>query len=331
MQLTFYVAPWDQHDDEQPAWEPAPEDIHTLRHGYNLADLQQLTRFALRRVYGGNVDYRARYDVAWSAIAEALYAAPDDQPPTPSDLVDAAQAAMARHVRDDMRHHGHDRHNPGQMMTRFASYWESMQGRASSPEGRVVEKTALWQIWPRLTDREREVLLALAAHENYRAAAEALGANPATFNVNVSNARRRFLTLWHEGETPSRIWGTDRRTGSYAAPSAPTTKRRAATRAVARRTGRTRHALVHGRASTYTNHGCRCVPCTAAATDKARENRRAGGTKERRRITVSQLAAINRRRDAGESLKAIAKDLGFADSYLSRLTRGILQPAPDPT
>ncbi|MGR6922626.1 hypothetical protein ACU635_50945 [[Actinomadura] parvosata] len=330
-QLTYFVAPWDQQADDQPAWTPAPDNIHTLRHGYNLADLQQLTRFALRRVYGSNVDYRARHDVAWSAIAEALYAAPDDQPPAPSDLLDAAQKAMVRHVRDEMHHHGRDRHNSGQAMPMFASYWEGMQGRSPSPEGQVVEKTALWQIWPRLTDREREVLLALAAHENYRAAAEALGANPATFNVNVSKARKRFLALWHEGETPSRVWGTDRRTGSYTATSAPARKRRAATRAVARRTGRPRHELVHGRASTYTNHGCRCTPCTAAATDKARESRRASGAKERRRVTVSQLAAIQQRRAAGESLAAIARDLGFADSYLSRLTRGIIQPAPDPT
>lgn len=210
-QLTYFVAPWDRQDDQHAAWTPAPGDIHTLRHGYNLADLQQLTRFALRRVYGGSVDYRARHDVAWSAIAEALYAAPADQSPTPTDLVDAAQRAMAQHVRDDMRHHGRDRHHPGQVMPMFASYWEGMQGRSPSPEGRVVEKTALWQIWPCLTDREREVLLALAAHENYRAAAEALGANPATFNVNVSKARKRFLALWHEGEIPSKPWGTDRR------------------------------------------------------------------------------------------------------------------------
>lgn len=330
-QLTYYVAPWDQQDDQQPTWTPAPDDVHTLRHGYNLADLQRLTRLSIWRVSGGGLDYHTRHDVAWSAIAEALYAAPDDLPPTPQDLIAAGQSAVARQVREEMHHRGRDRHNPGQVMPMFASYWEGMQGRSPSPEDRVVDKTALWQIWPRLTDREREVLLALAAHENYRAAADALGANPATFNVNVSNARKRFLALWHEGETPSRIWGTDRRVGSYTATSAPAAKRRAATRAVTRRSGRTRQELVHGRASTYTNHGCWCAPCTTAATDKARESRRASGTPARRRITVSQLAAINQRHAAGESLKAIAKDIGFADSYLSRLTRGILQPAPDPT
>jgi hypothetical protein len=127
------------------------------------------------------------------------------------------------------------------------------------------------------------------------------------------------------------VWGTDRRIGSYASATSEKSRPRPVTRSIARRSGRPKHELVHGKASTYTNHGCRCGPCTTAATDKARASRRASGTGERRRITVSQLAAIDRRREAGESLKSIAADLGFADSYLSRLTRGILQPAPDPT
>lgn len=28
-----------------------------------------------------------------------------------------------------------------------------------------------------------------------------------------------FRLLWHEGEEPSRPWGTDRRVGSYSLPS----------------------------------------------------------------------------------------------------------------
>ncbi|MER7213159.1 hypothetical protein ABT340_39365 [Streptosporangium sp. NPDC000239] len=326
-QLTYYVAPWDRDDNDGPAWTPAPEDVHTLRYGYNLADLQRLTRFSMGRTFGGSLDYHTRHEVAWSAITEALYAA--DQPPEPGELIAAGQAAIAEHLRIDMRHHGRSlRYTSGQA-PRFAAYWTGLGRGTPSPEERVVDATALWQIWPRLTDRQREALLALAAHDDYRAAAEALGVTPATFRVLVSKARRTFFALWHEGEQPSRVWGTDRRVGSYADPSEGG-KRRPVTRVAARRTGRPVHELDHGAASTYSNHGCRCGPCTQAAAQKAQRGRRARGVQARRRITVSQLADIRRRQAAGEPLTVIARDLGFSDGYLSRLVRGILRPAPDP-
>ncbi|MFF4417034.1 Helicase associated domain protein [Streptosporangium sp. NPDC001559] len=56
----------------------------------------------------------------------------------------------------------------------------------------------------------------------------------------------------------------------------------------------------------------------------------AGDVPVRRRVTVSQLADIRRRRDAGESLAAIAADVGVSADYLSRLARGLSKPAPDP-
>lgn len=168
------------------------------------------------------------------------------------------------------------------------------------------------------------------AIDDYQAAAAALDITPATFNVLVSRARKRFLTLWHDGERPSRVWGTDRRVGSHATKDRPQSKRRPVTAAVTRRTGRPVHELVHGKATTYSNHGCRCTPCTRASAEKETRRRRAKGIPARRRATVSQLADIRRRQAAGETLKAIAADLGFSDGYLSRLVRGLLQPAPDP-
>lgn len=328
MQLTYYVAPWDRGDSDDPAWTPAPEDIHTLKHGYNLADLQRLARLAMGRTVGGSLGYHTRHEVAWSAIAETLYAA--DQPPEPGELIGAGQAAIAGHVRIDMRHHGRSLRYASGRAPRFAIYWTGLGRHAPSPEDRVVDGTALWQIWPHLTGRQREALLALAAHDDYRAAAAALGVTPGTFGVLISRARRTFLALWHQGEQPSRVWGTDRRVGSHAAPAPQARKRRPATRAAARRAGRPVHELIHGEASTYSNHGCRCAPCTQASAQKARRDRRARGVPARRRVTVSQLADIRRRQAAGETLTAIAVDVGFSDGYLSRLVRGILRPAPDP-
>lgn len=328
MQLTYYIAPWDQDEHADVEQPEVADDVHAIRHGYNLADLNRLARWAIWRVVGSMLDVRTRYEVAWSAIAEALYIAPDDQPPAPDDLVRAGQNAIAGHVREEMHHHGRDRHNGGAPMPRFASYWEGMRLRVGGPEHVVVERTALWQIWPRLTDRQRQVLLALAAHEDYQAAAQALDANPGTFNVNVSHARKRFLELWHEGEEPSRVWGTDRRVGSRTAAEPPSRERRPATRAVARRNGRPTVDLVHGRASTYTNRGCRCEPCTQAATDKARADRRAKGARARRLITDADLAVARERRAAGETLTAIASDLGFANGALSRALRRPIRGRP---
>lgn len=317
MQLTYYVAPWDRGESDEPGWTPAPDDVHTLRYGYNLADLEKATRLALWRVVGGHLDYRTRYDLAWSAITEALYSAAE--PPTPADLVAAGQAAIARHVRIDMRHRGVQ--FGGRTGPRFATYWMGLSSRTPSPEDRVVDAVALWQIWPHLTNRQREALLALAAHEDYRAAAAALGVAPGTYKVLIGTARRRFLALWHEGEAPSRPWGAYRR--------APRTAR-SATRTVGRHKERPAHELVHGSASTYRNHGCRCTPCTQASAREADRERRARGVPARRRVTVSQLADIRRRQAAGETLTAIAVDVGFSDGYLSRLVRGLSTPAPDP-
>lgn len=56
--------------------------------------------------------------------------------------------------------------------------------------------------------------------------------------------------------------GMDRRRITYAKNTQPAFARRLAD---ARARGRTAR-LPHGRPGTYTNHGCRCPPCTTAAT-----------------------------------------------------------------
>lgn len=326
VQRTYYPATVPT-EPELPGWEPVLADAHTLRHGYNLADLNRLTRRALWRS-GLFLDFQTRYDLAWSAIAEYLYATVE--PPHPVELIRVGQSAITTHLRSHMHDHGVDHHDPDKGMPRFAAYWEWAARNTPSPETWVVERTALWQIWPRLTPGHRRVLAALATHGTHQAAADALGMNRGSFNGAVSRARREFYGFWHEGEKPARVWGTDRRVGRLDAITPAKTKRRAPTRAVARRFGRPELELEHGRANTYSNHGCRCDPCTEAATAKARTDRRKRGIAPRRRITVSELAVIRSRQDAGETIAAIAADLQFSDSYVCRLLSGVRQPAPDP-
>ncbi|MEV4096941.1 hypothetical protein [Streptosporangium saharense] len=205
-----------------------PRDI-PLRYGYTLDDLERLTKLATWCFTGG-LDYRTRHDTAWSAIAEALYAA--QRPPTPGELVSEGQTAISRHMQADMRHHGRSRHT-GQGRPRFAAYWA--HGYRASPEDVVVEQQALRQVWPRLTARQREALMALAAHEDYRAGAAALGVTVPVFTALISKARKRFLALWHEGEIPSRPWGRDTRAGSRTPAGQPIHTRRSVTRVIGRR------------------------------------------------------------------------------------------------
>lgn len=194
-----------------------------LRHGYTLDDLNRLTRYAIRAA-GYSVSYvQDRYDTAWSAIAEALYAAPHPMPE--HDLVAAGRNAIWQAIRDHRRHHGHHRdadgveHGSGSGPN-FNRFWDWVAAtRIPSPEARIVERHTVRQIMPGLSVRQRQVVEALAVaaatgggyDEAIRLLAKAgVVMTRTNFIVTLSQARRRFLYWWHEGEMPSRPWGYDR-------------------------------------------------------------------------------------------------------------------------
>lgn len=207
-ELTYYPPP--EPEAPEPGWEPAPDDVHTLRHGYNLADLGVLARMAVGRVRASTIRGTDAYDLAWSAITETLYAS--ENPVDPPDLITAGAQAIWRELAADMRHHGKKAGTgPGERGANFAAYWDYAGRHTASPETVIVEKTALWQIWPVLTDGDRKAFLALASTGDYGKAAAALGVSYSTFVAQVGRGRKRFYRLWHEGEEPSRPWGNDRR------------------------------------------------------------------------------------------------------------------------
>jgi hypothetical protein len=183
-----------------------------LRHGYTLAHLNELAVQAVRvQRYNRHVDFTVRVELAWSAIAESLYAA--DEPPAPDDLIRAAWKAISDDTDRTYRAHGwstHDRY--AGVTSRFQRYWVGAGHPTRSPEEPIVERVALSQIWPRLSPLHRQLLLAMAVYEDHGRAAEALEKPRKTFTTQLSQARRAFLVLWHDGEQPSRQWGTDRRT-----------------------------------------------------------------------------------------------------------------------
>jgi hypothetical protein len=65
----------------------------------------------------------------------------------------------------------------------------------------------------------------MAEHDDYGQAAAALGKTRHSYATEIGRARRAFRELWHEGETPSRPWGADRRPSKADSPKAPVTYR----------------------------------------------------------------------------------------------------------
>jgi hypothetical protein len=209
------LRPFYAYQHEAPA-EPEPveeliDDPHNIAWGYNLADLDRLARVAVSRARTKDGNYRLRYESAWSAVAEALCAA--ETRPEPGDLVEAGWRAVVIAVHEEMHHKGYDTNHGGSSAPGFVRYWEPHL-RTGSHENSIIEKTALWQIWSRLTPREQQALNALAATGNQHAAAAATGKAIDSMSVRVNAARRHFLRYWHEGETPSRPW----RASTHAVP-----------------------------------------------------------------------------------------------------------------
>lgn len=198
--------------DAEPTDEPVTA-AEGIRGGWTLRTLDQLARTVVsnNRTWWPAGDRDDLYAAAWHGIVEHLYGAAEL--PSRISLMEAGRRALADDVRDTMRHHGarRDGTNNGQ---KYALYWQWAGRAVPSPEGRIVDEMALWQILPTLTAGQRAALDALAATGDYAEAARLLGIHKKSIDSQLMLARRRFRALWHEGEEPSAHWGCDRRAGS---------------------------------------------------------------------------------------------------------------------
>lgn len=274
-----------------------------LRHGYTLADLDEIAVQAVRwQRFHRQIEFTVRLDMAWSAIAECLYAA--DEPPAPNDLVRAAWAAVTDEVDRTYRSYGLNSHDRYAGITgRFRQYWVGAGQQTRSPEEPIVERVALSQIWPRLSALHRQLLLAMAVHDDYGRAADALDKSRATFTTQLSQARRACLTLWHDGEQPSRPWGTDRRA------SADSTDRHSSTYVIrVRERSRQAHVAAHGEPPPPRTGGKGKPPVDLG-------------------ITVEELAI---RYQQVKSIRVLAASLGVSYATLQRRLQaeGIIRPDP---
>lgn len=145
-----------------------------LRHGYTLASLDNLARKAVLESHWRFLSFHDRYDIAFGAIAEHLYAC--DEMPRPHDLIRLGEGAIRLYVDEESHWSGRYIYRTGvPEMPRFRLYWwDNSSTTSSSPEDYVVVRTAFDQVWPRLTPVHQRVLLALAAHEDYERAAKSL-------------------------------------------------------------------------------------------------------------------------------------------------------------
>jgi hypothetical protein len=181
-----------------------------LRFGFTMASLDSLARKAVYESHWRFLPFHEKYDIAWSAIAEELYAS--SEPPRPHDLIRLGDKAIAAQVESYGHMWGAYYSKPDrEFKPRFETFWWSQAKPTPSHEERIVDHLAFRQIWPRLTQGNKTVLLALATHGDYERAAESLNKPYSTFTTQIWQARKQFLRLWHDGEPPSRVWGHDRR------------------------------------------------------------------------------------------------------------------------
>jgi hypothetical protein len=185
-----------------------------LRHGYTLSEINRLAKVAVwRDVWHQSLSLTDRQEIAWSAIAEHLYAS--DTKPSTGELVKAAWNALRAETEAQWHTHGVSRtagvYDGDQAMQGFNRYWFTFGRSTRGPEEPIIERMALAQIWEALPEKHRVLIAALAATDDYGQAAAALGRPRQSYVSMLARARTAFRELWHEGETPSRHWGTDRR------------------------------------------------------------------------------------------------------------------------
>ncbi|MEV2277737.1 hypothetical protein AB0I72_19335 [Nocardiopsis sp. NPDC049922] len=187
-----------------------PRSEDEIRHGYTLADIEEQARWAAASSHFPSADFGERYRAAYDAILDTLLTEQD--PPSPTYLRQMGRRGVDDVIGATLRHRGAGRWaDDGHRPVGFERYWWFAARHTPSPEDRVVDAQTVAQIWPLLVPRQRRALWALSITGDYQQAADLLGIKYQSLAHNVRTARIAFLELWHEGETPSRLWMRDRR------------------------------------------------------------------------------------------------------------------------
>ncbi|GLZ01867.1 helix-turn-helix domain-containing protein [Actinoplanes sp. NBRC 103695] len=194
---------------------PGGGRVTVLRYGKTVDGLHRIARICAARtgtsLGHSGAGFENRYATAWVVVAEYLYTC--GEPPSDELLIGVGSNGVRREQRDDLRSWGWTTADEGGVRATvgFETYWWQSASVTRSPEERIVDALALRQILSALADQDREVLVALAAHEySIPSAARALGLTVGVMTGRVKRARDRFLALWHEHESPTRKWRMQR-------------------------------------------------------------------------------------------------------------------------
>lgn len=160
-----------------------------LRFGYTFRDLDELVRILVTMdVWHLAWSGFERYEIAFSAMAVALYCA--EEHPEQNDLFTAARKEITRKAQEDREPAGLPDNSGYETQVSFYRYWWEPCRHSLSPEDVAVDAMALRQIFPVLKPGYRRVLLALATHGEHQKAAGALGISRPACNGNLSEARQ---------------------------------------------------------------------------------------------------------------------------------------------
>lgn len=202
----------------------ATAETATIAWGYTLGDLDRCVYSALRATWYPGADREEDRDAAWFAAVELLYAATER--PAWEALLSVACNAVRTARATRRRHHGiGDDLEPTPNFRKFWGFAGHGNRTADDFTDHLVERLALPQVLALLTDREYQIVTAVAALGSQAAAATALGIGRPAVNKTLRRARERILAAWFEHETPH-AWtgrgddqvcryGHDRATHSY--------------------------------------------------------------------------------------------------------------------
>lgn len=210
-QRTYYAPPEPVFADI-PDVEVDTTDPTHVRHGYTLKDIDVMARRAFYMDRSLTSDAHTRYSTAWSAIAEHLCAA--ERVPDGRDLIQTGWQAIYQEVREMRQMFSLNRDQPNGLepsKTMAVKYWYVPRG---DPEDDRVSRMAAPQILAALGAPYRDAVVALALHDDYQAAADALGIKYTALTARLTVARREFRRHWFAPESAPAVTGTDRRIGS---------------------------------------------------------------------------------------------------------------------
>ena len=181
-----------------------------LRHGFTLAEVHDVARFAVHLAGPMAGSWWQRYETAWSEIVLHLYTV--EYPPQRYELIRAGRLALYDAMTDDRHHYGYYKYKTygGEFGVAssppFMKFWWDQLTTCPPFENTVIERVALAQVWMGLSATDRRMLAACAAHDNdYRAAAAAAGVTDQGFRHGIARARCRALELWYGDETHHQV------------------------------------------------------------------------------------------------------------------------------